>query len=121
MLAAQENRFQYVYFTLSGLVACTMLILFYISMRTTIVSVCECVCVRFSVLGLYLSLWCSLSLQNERLRDDLKLLQRQLIYERPNPHWNYNNSWRRIGNASLRHEIFSAYFDVRTDIISELV
>lgn len=44
MLAAQENRFQYVYFTLSGLVACTMLILFYISMRTTIVSVCECVC-----------------------------------------------------------------------------
>lgn len=115
MLAAQENRFQYVYFTLSGLVACTMLILFYISMRTTIVSVCVCVPV------LYLSLWFHLSLQNDRLRDDLKLLQRQLIYERPNPHWNYNNSWRRIGNASLRHEIFSAYFDVRTDIISELV
>lgn len=44
MLAAQENRFQYVYFTLSGLVACTMLILFYISMRTTIVSVCVRVC-----------------------------------------------------------------------------
>lgn len=44
MLAAQENRFQYVYFTLSGLVACTMLILFYISMRTTIVSVCVCEC-----------------------------------------------------------------------------
>lgn len=46
MLAAQENRFQYVYFTLSGLVACTMLILFYISMRTTIVSVCVCLCAR---------------------------------------------------------------------------
>ncbi|XP_023159803.1 uncharacterized protein LOC111592034 [Drosophila hydei] len=90
MLAAQENRFQYVYFTLSGLVACTMLILFYISMRTTI---------------------------NERLRDDLKLKQRQLLYPKPNPHWNYNNSWRRIGNASLRHEIYSAYFDARTDIV----
>ncbi|XP_034476303.1 uncharacterized protein LOC117783153 isoform X1 [Drosophila innubila] len=93
MLAPQENRFQYVYFTLSGLVACTMLILFYISMRTTI---------------------------NERLRDDLKLLQRQLIYEKPNPNWAYNNTWQRIGNTTLRHEIYSAYFDVRTDIISNV-
>ncbi|XP_030369123.1 uncharacterized protein LOC115620081 [Scaptodrosophila lebanonensis] len=93
MLATQENRFQYVYFSLSGLVACTMLILVYISMRTTI---------------------------NERLRDDLKAAQRQLIYEKPNPHWNYLNSWRRIGNATLRHEIYSAYFDTRTEIIGNV-
>ncbi|XP_032591458.1 uncharacterized protein LOC6560217 isoform X2 [Drosophila grimshawi] len=56
-------------------------------------------------------------LYDERLREDLRLLQRQLIYEKPNPHWNYNNSWRRIGNATLRHEIYSAYFDIRTDLI----
>ncbi|XP_022230426.2 uncharacterized protein LOC111079531 isoform X1 [Drosophila obscura] len=93
MLAAQENRFQYVYFTLSGLVASAMLILVYISMRTSL---------------------------NERLRVDLEHLQRQLILEKPNPHWDYTNSWRRIGNASLRHEIYSAYFDVRTEIIGEV-
>ncbi|XP_034654441.1 uncharacterized protein LOC117892350 isoform X1 [Drosophila subobscura] len=93
MLAAQENRFQYVYFTLSGLVASAMLVLVYISMRTSL---------------------------NERLRVDLEHLQRQLILEKPNPHWDYNNSWRRIGNASLRHEIYSAYFDARTEIIGNV-
>ncbi|EDW79872.1 uncharacterized protein Dwil_GK17787 [Drosophila willistoni] len=94
MLAPQENRFQYLYFTLSGLVASTILILVYISMRTSL---------------------------NERMRIDLDGVQRRLIYEKPNPHWAYNNSWRRIGNASLRHEIYSAYFDVRTNVVGKVV
>ncbi|XP_033150971.1 uncharacterized protein LOC108596121 isoform X2 [Drosophila busckii] len=73
------------------------------------------------VLFIYLFiLYQQLYLSNERLRDDLKLLQRQLNYEKPNPHWNYSNSWRHIGNATLRHEIYSAYFDVRTDIIGKV-
>ncbi|KAH8232872.1 hypothetical protein KR026_001302 [Drosophila bipectinata] len=93
MLAAQENRFQYVYFMLSGLVATAMLVLVYISMRSSL---------------------------NERLREDLAKTQRHLVFEKPNPHWDYTNSWRRIGNASLRHEIYSAYFDVRTDIIGSV-
>lgn len=38
MLAAQENRFQYVYFALSALVATAMLVLVYISMRSSLVS-----------------------------------------------------------------------------------
>ncbi|XP_016946831.1 uncharacterized protein LOC108022442 isoform X1 [Drosophila biarmipes] len=93
MLVAQENRFQHVYFALSALVASAMLVLVYISMRSSL---------------------------NERLREDLAKTQRQLIFERPNPHWDYSNSWRRIGNSTLRHEIYSAYFDVRTDIIGSV-
>lgn len=118
MLAAPENRFQHVYFALSALVASAMLVLVYISMRSSLVSAAE----RPLSLQRSSDLCPELFfLQNERLREDLAKAQRQMIFERPNPHWDYSNSWRRIGNSTLRHEIYSAYFDARTDIVGEIV
>ncbi|XP_037956091.1 uncharacterized protein LOC119685783 [Teleopsis dalmanni] len=90
MLVINENRYQYVYFVFSGLVTSAIIILAYISIRTTV---------------------------HDKFRDDIKIIQSSLTLLKPATSWHYNNSWKHIGNSSRGHEIYSAYFDMRTDVI----
>ncbi|KAM7343563.1 beta-1,4-galactosyltransferase galt-1 isoform 2-T2 [Cochliomyia hominivorax] len=56
---------------------------------------------------------------NEKLRNDIKATQLSMELMKPlSTTWNYNNTWRPIGDASMKHKIYSAYFDKRTEIIA---
>ncbi|CAD7015276.1 unnamed protein product [Ceratitis capitata] len=80
------NQAQYVYFLLSGAVALAIIVLAYISVRTTL---------------------------DSKLREDLGALQKTFNYMKPS--WSYNNTWRQIGSKA-NHLIYSAYFDDRLDV-----
>ncbi|KAI8127411.1 hypothetical protein FF38_03838 [Lucilia cuprina] len=92
MIVQDTNRLQYIYFSLSAAIASALLILTYISLITE---------------------------ANEKLRDDIKTTQLSMTLIKPmSTAWNYNNTWRSIGHASMKHKIYSAYFDKRTEIIA---
>ncbi|XP_053967259.1 beta-1,4-galactosyltransferase galt-1 [Anastrepha ludens] len=93
MLSSNGNQAQYVYFLLSGTVAMVIIILAYVSVRTTL---------------------------DSKLREDLGSLQKSYLYVKPTLSWEYNNSWRQIGSKS-NHLIYSAYFDNRLDVIDTIV
>ncbi|XP_018799415.1 PREDICTED: uncharacterized protein LOC108975396 isoform X1 [Bactrocera latifrons] len=90
MLSGNGNQAQYAYFLLSGAVALTIIILAYVSVRTTL---------------------------DSKLREDLSSLQQSYIYIKPS--WGYNNSWRQIGSKA-NHLIYSAYFDDRLDVLETI-
>ncbi|XP_075168905.1 uncharacterized protein LOC142241044 [Haematobia irritans] len=91
MLINDNQRIQYIYFLLSGIVASSLLILAYVSLTTR---------------------------ADEKLQNDIRVMQLSLDLIKPSSlMWTYDNSWRSIGYSGMKHKIYSAYFDRRTDIL----
>ncbi|XP_073813359.1 uncharacterized protein [Musca autumnalis] len=91
MLVQDNQRVQYIYFLLSGVVASSLLILAYVSLTTR---------------------------ASENLQNDIKSMQLSLDLVKPTSLvWSYNNSWRNMGHSWMRHKIYSAYFDRRVEIL----
>ncbi|XP_067634068.1 uncharacterized protein [Eurosta solidaginis] len=55
-----------------------------------------------------------------KLREELGFLQKSYFYVKPTQTWEYNNSWRQIGNKA-NHLIYSAYFDNRLDVLDAII
>ncbi|XP_061401277.1 uncharacterized protein LOC133337028 [Musca vetustissima] len=91
MLVQDNQRVQYMYFLLSGIVASSLLILAYVALSTR---------------------------ANENLQNDIKSMQLSLDLIKPTSLvWSYNNTWRNLGHGWMRHKIYSAYFDRRVEIL----
>ncbi|XP_013103832.2 uncharacterized protein LOC106084579 [Stomoxys calcitrans] len=91
MLINDNQRLQRIYFLLSGVVASSLLILTYVSLLTR---------------------------AEENLQNDIRIMQLSLDFVKPTSLvWSYNNNWRNIGHSGMKHKIYSAYFDRRTDIL----
>uniref|UniRef100_A0A1A9WYT5 Glycosyltransferase family 92 protein n=1 Tax=Glossina brevipalpis TaxID=37001 RepID=A0A1A9WYT5_9MUSC len=57
---------------------------------------------------------------DDEFRKSVHAMQMSLDFVKPSQSWYYNNTWKSVGNISIKHKIYSAYFDRRIDIIENL-
>ncbi|XP_055858888.1 uncharacterized protein LOC129921187 isoform X2 [Episyrphus balteatus] len=66
-----------------------------------------------SIYGIFILLYFQ---RNEHLAAEVSKIQQTLTFLKPKREWNYSNTWQFIGDPYYRQQIYSAYFDPRTEL-----